>query len=97
MLIVPIDLNEDLGILGWDFQWKINFNQDPYKQPQEIKFSRKETTSLHPVVHSVNRSITSTQIHKHLGMMLDSDLSYEYQIEFSLITICKTFITPQLD
>ena len=44
------DLNEGLDKIGnWAFQWKINFNPDPNKQAQEIIFSRKKTTSLHPV------------------------------------------------
>ena len=82
------DLNEDLEKIGnWAFKWKMNFNPDPNKQAQEITFSRKKTASLHPVVHFVNRPVKSTQIHKHLGMMLDSNLSYEHHIKSILKTI----------
>ena len=70
------DLNEDSEKIGnWAFQWEMNFNQESYKQAQEIIFSRKTTASLHPVVHFDNRPVRSTEIHKHLGMMFDSNLS----------------------
>ena len=70
------DLNEDLEKIGnWAFQWEMNFNPESYKQAQEIIFSRKTTASLHPVVHLDNRPVRSTQTRKHLGMMLDSNLS----------------------
>ena len=59
----------------------MNFNPDPNKQTQEIIFSRKKTVSLHPVVHFDNRLVKSTQIYKHLGMMLGSNLSYEHHIK----------------
>ena len=59
----------------------MNFNPDPKKQAQEIIFSRKKTVSLHPVVHFDNRPVKSVQIHIHLGMMLDSNLSYEHHIK----------------
>ena len=70
------DLNEDLEKIGnWAFKWKMNFNPDPNKQAQEIIFSRKKTASLHPVVYFDKKPVKSTQIQKHLGMMLDSNLS----------------------
>ena len=70
----------------------MNFNPDPNKQVQETIFRRKKTASLHPVVHLDNRPVKSTKIHKHLGMMLDSNLSYEHHIKSILATIgllCK--------
>ena len=77
------DLNEDLEKIGnWPFKWKMNFNPGPNKQAQEIIFSRKKTASLHP--------LKSTQIHKHLGMMLDSNLSYEHRIKSILNKVNKT-------
>ena len=75
-------INEDLEKIGnWAFQWKMNFNPDHNKQAQEIIFSRKKTASLHPVVHFDNRPVKLTQIHKHLEMMLNSNLSYEHHIK----------------
>ena len=56
------------------------FNPDPNKQAQEILFSRKKTTSLLPVVYFYNKPVKSSQIQKYLGMILDSNLSYEHLI-----------------
>ena len=85
------DLNEDLEkISNWAFKWKINFNPDPNKQAQEIIFSRKKTVSLHPVVYFDNKPVKSSQMHKHLGMILDLNLSYEDHIKSILNKVNKT-------
>ena len=35
-------LNKDLEMIhNWAFQWKMNFNPDPTKQPHEVIFSSK--------------------------------------------------------
>ena len=76
------DLNVDLEKIGnWPVKRKMNFNPDPNKQAQEIIFSRKKTTSLHPVVYFYNKPVKSSQIQKYLGMILDSNLSYEHLIK----------------
>ena len=76
------DLNEDLETIdNWAFKWKINFNSHPNEQAQEIIFSTKRTILMHPVVHFDNRPVKLTQIHKHLGMMLHLNLSYEHHIK----------------
>ena len=86
-----IDLNEDLEKIGsWAFKWKIDFNPDLIKQAQEIIFSRKKTASLHPVIYFDNKPFKSSQIHKHLGMILDSNLSYEHHIKSVLNKVNKT-------
>ena len=61
---------------------EINFNPDPNTQAQEIVFSRNKTASLHPVAHFDKRPVKSTPLHKYLGMVLDSNLSYEHHIKF---------------
>ena len=58
----------------------MNFNPDPNKQAQEIMFSRNNTASLQPVVLFDNRPVKSTQIHKNLEMMINSNISYEQHI-----------------
>ena len=84
------DLNEDLDKIGnWAFKWKMNFNPDPNKQAQEIIFSRKKTASLHPVVYFDNKLVKSSQIHKHLEMILDSNLSHEHHIKSILNKVNK--------
>ena len=68
----------------------MNFNPDPNKQAQEILFSRKKTASLHSIVHFDKRPVKSMQKHKHLGMMLDSNLSYEHHVKSILNRVNKT-------
>ena len=67
----------------------MNFNPDPNKQAQEIIFSRKKTASLHPAVYFDNKPVKSTQIHRLLGMMLDSNLSYQHHIRSILNKVNK--------
>ena len=55
-------------------------------------FSRKKTASLHPVVYFDNKPVKSTQIHKNLGMMLDSNLSYKHHIKSILNKVNKTIV-----
>ena len=43
------DLNNDLAkINDWAYQWKMNFNPDPFKQAQEVLFSKKVKSQNHP-------------------------------------------------
>ena len=85
------DLNEDLEKIGnWAFKWKMSFNPDPNKKTQETIFIRKKTVSLHPVVYFDNKPVKSSQIHKHLGMIFDSNLSYEHHIKSILNKVNKT-------
>ena len=71
-------------------KWKMNFNPDPNKQAQKIIFSRKKTASLHPVLYFDNKPVKSSQIQKHLGMILDSNLSYEHHIKSILNKVNNT-------
>ena len=85
------DLNHDLEkISEWAFQWKMKFNPDHTKQAQEIIFSRKKTVSIHPVVYFNNTPVNSTATHKHLGMILDSKLSYENHLQSVFSRVNKT-------
>ena len=85
------DLNQDLEKIGnWAFKWKMNLNTDPNKQAQKIIFSRKKIVSLHPVAYFDNKPVKSSQKHKHLGMILDSNLSYEHHIKSILNKVNKT-------
>ena len=74
------DLNHDLEkISEWTFQRKMN--PEPTKQDQEIIFSKKKTVSIHLVGYFNNSLVNSTATHKHLGMIIDSKLSYENHIK----------------
>ena len=90
------DLNHDLEkISEWAFQWKMNFNPDPTKQFQETVFNKKKTVSIHPTVYFINTPVNSTATHKHLGMILDSKLSYENHLE-SVFSRVKSSLSRKL-
>ena len=66
------DLNNDLVKANdWGYQWKVNFNPDPFKQTQEVLFSRKIKRQNHPCLH-----LNNNPLRKHLGMYLDPKLGY---------------------
>ena len=53
----------------------MEFNPDPSKQANEVLFSCKKVSPTHPDL-KFNRTIVSkVSEHKHLGLILESDLS----------------------
>ena len=68
----------------------MKINPDPTKQVQEIIFNKKKTVSTHPVVYFNNTPVNSTATHEHLGMILDSKLSYENHLQSVFSRISKT-------
>ena len=76
-LISANDLNHDLDtICRWAHQWKLEFNPDPTKQANEVLFSCKKSTPYQPQL-TFNRSVvTKVNEQKHLGLVLNSDLSF---------------------
>ena len=75
----------------------MSFNPDPSKQAQEIIFSRKKMKSSHPSVYFNNIPVSSTSVHKHLGMLLDDKLSYEHHLKSVLNKVKKTMATDYGD
>ena len=70
-------LNDDLlKISCWAYQWKMIFNPDATKQAQKIVFSRKANASHHATVYFNNVPVIRDNIQKHLGLFLDSKLSF---------------------
>ena len=85
------DTNNDLKfITQWAFRWKMSFNPDPSKQAQEVIFSRKKMKPSYPSVYFNNIPLSSTSVHKHLGMLLVDKLSYEHHLKFVLNKVEKT-------
>ena len=71
------DLNNDSAkINDWTYQWKINFNPDPFKQAQEALFSIKIKRLNHPCLHFNNNPVNQKPLQKHLGMYLDPKLDF---------------------
>ena len=68
----------------WAWQWEMVFNLDITKQAVEIIFSKKKSTSvLEPLTFKgiPVKQVTET---KHLGMILDSKLSFESHLDEKL-------------
>ena len=64
----------------------MSFKPDPKKQAQEVIFSRKSKTISHPLLDL----IIQTTSQKHLGIILDTRLSFEKHLETVLCKINKT-------
>ena len=72
------DLNHDLNIIHqWVYQWKLEFNPDPTKQATEVLFSCKKCRPNHPKLIFNGATVEKVNEHKHLGLVLDSRLSFE--------------------
>ena len=77
-------------IHNWAFQWKSNFNPDPTKQAQEVIFSRKTKKLPHPPLVFNNTNVTQSIYQKHLGIILDSKLTFENHVNMVTTKINKT-------
>ena len=77
-----LELNSNLAKINrWAFQWKTRLNPDPKKQAQEVIFSRKSKVILHPPLVFNNNNVIQTTSQKHLGIILDTQLSFEKHLE----------------
>ena len=85
------NLNEDLNKINhWAFQWKMGFNPDASKQPQEVIFSRKLRKSVFPPLHFNNIAVTQSATQKHLGMLLDDKLDFQGHLKNIYSKVNKT-------
>ena len=59
----------------------MNFKRNPSEQVEEVVFSRKVNTPLHlPLVFN-SSNVAPSNCQKHLGMMLDSILTFNEYLE----------------
>ena len=54
----------------------MNFNPDPFKQAEEVLFSRKSKSQNHLCLYFKNNIVNQTPLQKHLGMYLDQKLDF---------------------
>ena len=85
-----IENNDLKKISDWAFQWKMSFNPDPCKQAQEVNFSRKLKNESHPPLLFNNGNVSSCKSQKHLGVLLDSKLTFEEQYKTILSKTNRT-------
>ena len=84
------NLNHDLGIIQqWAHQWKMEFNPDPTKQATEVLFSCKKSSPNHPQLIFNGISVAKVKDQKHLGLILDSSLSFEKHMNEKIIKAKK--------
>ena len=84
------NLNHDLNIIQlWAHQWKMEFNPDPTKQASEVLFSCKKSNPNHPQLIFNGTTVTKVNDQKHLGLILDSSLSFEKHLNENIIKAKK--------
>ena len=85
-LISASELNHDLNIINqWAYQWKMEFNPDPSKQATEVLFSCKQKSPIHPPLFFNGTLVPKVNEQKHLGLSLDSKLSFERHVNEKII------------
>ena len=62
----------------------------PTKQGQEVIFSRKIKKPFHTPLNFNNTNVKQTAFQKHLGLILDSQLSFEEHIKTIFSKVYKT-------
>ena len=81
-------LNNDLLLISkWAYNWKMLFNPDPSKPAQEVLFSRKKKTQIHPTISFNNIQVERASHHKHLGILLDEKLNFNQRIDTTILKI----------
>ena len=84
------ELNHDLDLINnWAHQWKMCFNPDPTKQAEEILFSQKLKKPVHPPIYFNDIEVKRVSNHYHLGLTVDSKLSFAKHISEKVSTARK--------
>lgn len=79
------DMNHDLNQIAlWAHDWRISFNPDPRKQAVELVFSKKKVKTDHPIVLFNASPVLTVDQHKHLGIILNSKLSFSAHIQAAI-------------
>ena len=67
----------------------MSFNPDPNKSAQELIFSRKLKTVPHPSATFNNNTLSLCPAQRHLGLVLDSKLTFNENIKHILSNVNK--------
>ena len=90
------DLNNDLAkINDLGYQWKNNFNPDPFKQAQGVIFSRKIKSQIYLGLLFKNNPVNQTPLQKRLGMYLDPTLRTKWTNQLLYYGNSKLFSQDQ--
>ena len=89
-IISANELNHDLEKINkWAYQWKLQFNPDPTNQTTELLFSQKRHSPIHPPIFFDGNEVIKVNEQKHLGLILDTKLSFESHINAKIIKVKK--------
>ena len=84
------DLNHNLDIIHqWAHQWKLEFNPDLNKQATEVLFSCKTSIPSHTQNMFNGTVVAKMNEYKHLGLILDSSLSFKKHLNEKIIKAKK--------
>ena len=84
------NLNNDLDIIyQWAHQWKMELNPDSKKQASEVTFSCEKRKPNHPLLVFNGSAVTQVNEQKHLGLIFESDLSFEKHLNEKMIKAKK--------
>ena len=84
------ELNHDLKVISqWAYQWKMNFKHYLNKQATEVLFSCKKNSPNHPSLFFNESVVPKVKGQKHLGLTLDSKLSFERRVNEKIIKAKK--------
>ena len=87
-------LNNDLLLISkWAYNWKMLFNPDPSKPAQEVLFSRKKKTQIHPAISFNNTQVERASHNEHLSVLLDEKLNFKQHIDTIILKINKGITT----
>ena len=79
------EMNHDLELINrWAYDWKMSFNPDPQKQAVELVFSTKRNKIDHPEIRFNDTPVEKVNEHKHLGLVLDSKLSFSAHVNAAI-------------
>ena len=79
------DMNHDLELIRHRaHDWRMSFNPDPQRQAVELILSRKQIEVDHPEIRFNNILVMRVNDHKHLGIILDSKLSFSTHIKSAI-------------
>ena len=63
----------------------MEFNPDPTKQATEVLFSCKKNKAAHPLLTFNDQPVAKVVEHKHLGLILDGNLSFTKHINAKIV------------
>ena len=79
------EMNHDLALISqWAHDWRMSLNPDPQKQAIELLFTKKRQQADHRIILFNNIPMKKVDEHKHLGIILDSELSFSSHIKSAI-------------